>query len=312
MNLRSSLRLASCSVVAALAIAPAMAWDKTGHQIIGVIAYTQLTPAEQERLNQILDAGDPSFQVPKNNPELGLGKAATFLDSVKSNRDTVYEELINELNDRFFPVQARQGRGREGTRLRAWHYKNKVIHLGESKNEVALNPVDAVKGLEFARHFFADSTSDREKAFAICVISHLVSDLGQPLHCVSSVRFSPKGDAGGNGFTLKLGRIKNLHSLWDGAITEASREWHGSTLQKAEQIVKRHPRSEFAALLADRDPDHWVDQGATLAELILYRRIERDATEEPETYRKIRLELALKQAALSGYRVADELKLLLK
>ena len=58
------------------------------------------------------------------------------------------------------------------------------------------------------------------KSLALRELIHFYGDVHQPLH--STNRYSqekPKGDSGGNGFTLKyhLG-AKNLHSLWDSVI----------------------------------------------------------------------------------------------
>lgn len=290
---------------------PALAWDDSGHQLVGIIAYNQLSPAEQAKLNRILNAGEGSFAVPENAPGLGLGKAATFCDYIKRNTNTQYEKEINELNDWAYPQSQRKQGDNESTRMRAWHYKDKAIHTAGKQNHLHDNPFDAVKAIDLANDRFPRESTDRMKCFWVYWLAHVVGDLHQPLHCVSSLQFNPEGDAGGNGFKLS-GDPRNLHFLWDSAITDAvSREgWRGGLIEKAVMIQELHPQSEFTAQLKDLNANHWVDEGAILAERIVYVGIEQNSTEN-STYRAKRIDLALKQAALAGYRLAAVLKKLL-
>lgn len=301
------LTLATCAALSSLALA----WDNSGHQIVGIIAYNQLTPQEQAKLNTILNAGEPTFQVPENAPGLGLGKAATFADFLKGNTNTAYEKEILQFNDAMFPPSQRSPSNNEGTRMRVWHYINKVIHTNYNQDQVDHAPWNAVKGLNYSIKQFPQEQTDRMKCFWIYWVSHIVGDLHQPLHCCASVMHSSKGDAGGNGFTLQ-GNARNLHSLWDGAISDAiNREgWRGGLIEKAEMIQKLHPVSQFPSQSKDLNPDNWVNEGASLAEKLAYAGIVKDGTESPE-YRQKKIDQALKQAALGGYRLAAILKKML-
>ncbi len=306
------LRSAAALLAAFGSINSAVAWDDSGHKVIAIVAYYSLTAKEQNQLDHILYSGEPDFRPSENRPELGLAKASTFLDKIKGNKNTSYESLILELNDRFYPVAQRKPRNNEGTRLKAWHYKNKVIHRRAHADEVLHHPVNAVLGIEFGRKFFRESSSPRDQAFAIYIISHLVGDLAQPLHCVSSIRESPRGDAGGNGFTLKIKGGRNLHQLWDSGISHAMRDWDGDLTVKAKRLMTVYPRANLGAAVAISDPNRWVDEGAILAEKYVYEGIKRDVTTEPPAYQRKRHETCLRQAALAGYRLARDLRELLK
>jgi len=289
----------------------ALAWDGTGHQIVGIIAYDQLTPTEQAKLNRILNAGEPTFKVPENAPGLGLGKATTFADFLKGNNNTAYEAEITKFNDMMFPPSQRSSSNNEGTRMRVWHYINKPLHTDRNRDEIEHAPWNAVKGLNFSIKQFSLEETDRMKCFWVYWVSHIVGDLHQPLHCCASLMHSPKGDAGGNGFTLQ-GNARNLHSLWDNAITDAvNREgWRGGLIEKAAMIQKLHPPAHFENQVKALNPDTWVDEGASLGEKVVYVGIVKDGTESPE-YRQRKIDVALKQAALSGYRLAAVLRKML-
>lgn len=290
---------------------PALAWDGTGHQIIGIIAYDQLTAAEQAKLNRILNTGEPTFEVPQNAPGLGLGKAATFADYLKGNNNTAYEAEITKFNDMMFPASQRSPSNNEGTRMRVWHYINKPIHTNRNRDEIDHAPWNAVKGLNYSIKQFSQEGTDRMKCFWVYWVSHIVGDLHQPLHCCASLMHSSKGDAGGNGFTLQ-GNARNLHSLWDGAISDAvNREgWRGGLIEKAAMIQELHPPTQFPTSAKELNPEKWVDEGASLAEKAVYADIVKDGSESA-SYRERKIEIALKQAALGGYRLGAILKKML-
>jgi len=305
-----SLRALALTAFLASAL-PALAWDGNGHQIIGIIAYNQLTASEQSKLNKILNAGEPSFMVPQNAPGLGLGKAATFADYLKGNNNTAYEAEITKFNDMMFPPSQRSPSNNEGTRMRVWHYINKAIHADRNRDQIDHAPWNAVKGLNYSIKEFNREEEDRMKCFWVYWVSHIVGDLHQPLHCCASLMHSSKGDAGGNGFTLQ-GNARNLHSLWDGAISDGvNREgWRGGLIEKAAMIQQLHPPTQFETQAKELNPEKWVDEGASLGERVVYSDIVKDGTESA-TYRQRKIDVSLKQAALGGYRMAAILKRML-
>ena len=75
--------------------------------------------------------------------------------------------------------------------------------------------------------------------------------------------------------------------------------------------AEMYPPSTFESQLKNLNPDHWADEGAGLAQKFVYANIQQNGTESPQ-YRDRRINLALKQAALGGYRLARILDNLLK
>ena len=291
---------------------PALAWDGTGHRIVGIIAYSQLSLEKQLKLNAILKQGEPSFAYNNDHPSLWLANATTFPDYIKGKQDTVYEKEITAYNDWAFPVSQRDPKNNEAVRMKVWHYINRPLFTENHGNHIDHAPFDAVKAINFINGQYPKESTDRMRAFWIYFSSHIVGDLHQPLHCAASCADDGRGDAGGNFFKLG-GDSKNLHSLWDAAITDAtSREgWRGGQVEKAAKIVEMYPPSTFESQLKDLNPDHWADEGAALAQKFVYADISQNGTESPQ-YRDRRINLALKQAALGGYRLARILDNLLK
>ncbi|MBL8068385.1 MAG: S1/P1 nuclease [Armatimonadetes bacterium] len=300
------MRLVRTLTVAALALStlPASAWDDTGHRIVGLIAYNQLSPEKQEKLNSILKLGEPSFAYNNDSPAMWLAAATTFPDFIKRNQSEKYEKEISYYNDWAWPPALRDPKNNEGVRMKCWHYINRPLFTEKFGNQIQSAPFDAVKAVNFINGQYAKESEPRMRAFWIYFMSHIVGDLHQPLHCAASCAEDGRGDAGGNFFKL-LGDPSNLHYLWDSGIKDAvSREgWRGGLIEKAAKISEMHPPKEFSAQLDDLNPDHWADEGAKLAETTVYAGIQQGTAESPE-YRQKRIDLSLKQAALGGYRLA--------
>lgn len=72
-----------------------------------------------------------------------------------------------------------------------------------------------------------------------------------------------------------------------------------------------YPPSFFKDQPNDLNPDKWADEGAELAKNAVYEGIVQNTVESPQ-YRERRMNLALKQAALAGYRLAKVLDKLIK
>ncbi|MDI9636846.1 S1/P1 nuclease [Geitlerinema splendidum] len=290
--------------------ATSLAWDGDGHTTIGIIAYDQLSASERQKLVTIFQRGDFEFRIDPASEAFTVGKTATWADYIKGNRDSGFEKEIQYWNDWAFPV-AQQGSNNEATRCRCWHYKNIVIHTEGRQNRVQHAPFDAVKAVRLAQSRFKTESTDRMKAFWLYWLMHLVGDLHQPLHCVSSVKYDPTGDAGGNKFAL-TGQARNLHFLWDNGISDAlvAQGWRGGLVEKAGLVQKMHPSSSFGNLIKQLDPDAWCQEGADHAVKTVYVGIKPNDSPSAE-YEKRRKDLSLKQAALGGYRLAEVLKALL-
>ena len=158
-------------------------------------------------------------------------------------------------------------------------------------------------------------TSPELRAFYLSYLIHLVGDLPQPLHCASLFNDTyPNGDKGGNDFYAKPGsRGIKLHSLWDGLLG-TSRKPH-PLLNYAIEIESRYFRNSLKELKKNRTPKEWGLESRAVAIEKVYLRGQlkgstraESAPELPVGYTKAAKAVAERQAALAGYRLADEIQ----
>jgi hypothetical protein len=196
----------------------------------------------------------------------------------------------------------------------------------------------------------AADTSAEDKAIHLCWVLHLIGDIHQPLHAValigsqakfSSERFGPQpfdapgGDQGGNRCAIKVNKTdKNaleLHTFWDGLqfsdrpkfpeLEARVLEWLQDPKLKRDQF----PELEKVELLA------WAEESLELAKSKAYKEgdslleftplplkhkpedlLNLDAHPLSDAYKQTAAEVAKKRIVLAGYRLADQLKPVLK
>lgn len=202
MKVKGFLRLA---VVFLLAVAPifnALAWDGTGHMIIGQIAYDRLTDKARARVNEL--AG----KLEKNGVPYNGVNICCWADDIKArNSDSPY-------------------RGH----YKPWHYID--IGCAPGDPDVLANPPkltftngNVVVALSYCvdlvRHNETNALVPNESV-AMALVMHFVGDIHQPLHTTG--RYDPEthqhDDAGGNLVTvanLADTPWPNLHTFWDEA-----------------------------------------------------------------------------------------------
>ena len=188
----------------------------------------------------------------------------------------------------------------------------------------------------------SDTNADPElRAASLSYLIHLVGDMHQPLHCASLFTDAyPNGDRGGNDFYVMPGQggvhsnlvwdysVKSgpslvaqrgvrLHSIWDGLLGTSANpctQWNYAT-----EIDAKYSRASLPELATHRTPKEWSLESRELAIEKAYLRGElKGATDQahapslPADYTKQAKQVAEKQAALAGYRLADEIKQYLK
>ena len=287
-------------------------WGADGHKQIADIAWTKLTPTAKAKLEKILNAGEPSFQIRGSDVRGAFDDASTFCDYMKNKTDTIYEEIIPGMNSRFNANI--ESIGREGNRCKTWHYYDVPIRYSGTPPEI--DPSNANAALTTAMSELAKLNKEGLKdpkmaCWWLYWIEHVTGDLHQPLHCVSSYEFNPKGDAGGNGFKIqRLGgeTTTNLHSFWDGGIGQAIREdREKSKSANIEQVSLRWTSDgsiqPSGSDVKDLDPMDWIKTGAKLADRYVYGNLKQG--ERPDmNYLFVQADLCRKQAVLGGYRLA--------
>ncbi len=123
--------------------APALAWGKTGHRVVGSIADTRLSGIARAQIEQIMGVET-------------LGEASTWPDEMRANPDPFWQKTANP-----------------------WHY----VTVGGIEYDRAPPEGDALEALKFFSKLMRDprSTLD-QRQLALRFIVHLVGDLHQPLH----------------------------------------------------------------------------------------------------------------------------------
>ena len=297
-----------------IAFAPSLlfAWGADGHKQIADIAWTKLTPSAKAKLAKILDAGETSFRVVGGDVRDSFRSSSTFCDYMKGKTDTIYEDIIPSMNSRFNPNIA--SIGREGERCKTWHYYDVPIRFTGKTPEI--DPSNAAAAVNLAvselSKLNGKGLADAKMAcWWVYWIEHVVGDLHQPLHCVSSYEYSATGDAGGNKFKLTSpdgDRPTNLHSFWDGGIGRAI----GEDREKGKDPNVEKVSARWTAdgslnppadAVKDLDPMSWIRAGARLADRMVYGSMK--SGDKPDMqYMYQQSGTCRKQAVLAGYRLA--------
>lgn len=303
----------------ALTFSASYAWSGRGHEQVADVAWTQLTPEVKQEIAKILNAGDSDFRPfgeGDSDVRAAFRKAAVWPDWIKGNTGGAYEDQIKVWNEMFQPGYNPDDTDREAHRCKRWHYFDVPIHFQGKKPEVEGS--NALIALTTARYEltqlkFKNPRDLKTECWWLYWIEHVVGDLHQPLHCVSSFKFEPTGDAGGNLFKLGVGtpdnpdRKFNLHSLWDQGA-EAAIALEAGQPSDAEAVTERWTSAfpPSASDVKERSFGKWIAAGAKLAEEVVYPGIERDGTPSTE-YKAKQAETTKRQIVLAGYRLANTL-----
>jgi|SRR5579872_7504521 len=319
-------RLALAATLIFVIASQAMAWSAAGHKFVASIAFARLTPAEREKVIEVLRE-HPRFQ------QDFIEKLPSEASDESSKNEWHFQEAA------IWPDVARGFRGDDAKYNHGtWHYINLPHFLNESDRDalngkldinISLVPpekpieqMNAIQMLRVSRKMLSDkSTSPQDKAIMLAWLFHLVGDIHQPLH--SSALFSKNlfhdGDRGGN--RVLTVQHRNLHSLWDG-LPGAD-----ATLRTAHQeALKLIADVDLAKLgetaTAELDEETWLNESRDLAVNFVYspdlmaylRNIEQEGGKElkpfgfDEEYLRAGGKICDKRVVQAGYRLGAILK----
>ena len=170
-------------------------------------------------------------------------KAAAAVDSLLEGRSMVY--WANWLDNASHTP--------EYAYSKTWHYNN--VDEGERYDTRKQAPDgDAITAL---RHTIGVLSGDRQwpegnAQLALKMLIHIMGDIHQPLHMGHAT------DLGGNRIKVKFfGNEKNLHSVWDSSLPEATHKWSYTEWQ---QQIDRATPAEEAEILRLTTPKEWGKQ----------------------------------------------------
>lgn len=304
-----------------------LAWDAAGHMQVADIAWSKLTPKAKSEVTAILMQGDPQFR-PVSDKEADVReafrKSATYPDVIKGNRTTQYEEILPGMNALFFVLTKPDPKNREHELCKTWHYYDAPIR-DKSQGKHPVDISNALNALTLAREQLTALQAAPEKdrkmqCWWLYWAEHIVGDLHQPLHCVSSYEYQPEeGDAGGNRLqfpdpTRPNGK-GNLHGYWDAGITQAIVTEKQSNLSPSIEDVTKRWSADSAFKPSDKDAANldvasWIFDNAKLADNVVYKDVKPNEM-LPGGYAETRIQLCKKEAVLAGSRLATLLNSIL-
>jgi len=160
------------------------AWGDKGHQIIGALAWENLSESAKRQVMELLPEGakDP------NGPLAAVGSWADR------------QALAN-------PSE------------RSWHFVSIPLSAqGYDRERDCGDGNCIVAKLDEKKYVLQTAESRLERAQALKYVIHLVGDIHQPLHCTNN------NDKGGNERAVRfLGEPTSLHRIWDFDMIEASK-----------------------------------------------------------------------------------------
>jgi len=183
---------ALCGFTALFAFAaPAQAYWEYGHESVARIAWLQMRPETRAKVAALLRQGR-LLETPEC-PVATIEQASVWPDCVKP------------LGDRF-------------TYAYSWHYQNIDVCKPFDLKSACKDGNCVSAQIERNARLLADKNVPvREKLIALAFLTHFVGDLHQPMHA------GDHADLGGNKVAATYGIIAgrtNLHSIWDGWLTE--------------------------------------------------------------------------------------------
>jgi hypothetical protein len=198
-------------------------WGRDGHAIVAQIAYLELTPEARARVDAILAGGGVGGGGPDGTTVgLTLPEVSAWPDWARNQPDYRWTSPLHYAN----PSPEHDS----------------YIHDRDCPDRG--NVVTAVR--DFAAQVADESASATERREALMFVVHFVGDLHQPLHAGRAA------DLGGNRIEVNFfGRERNIHSIWDSGIMQAS---------------SRDPWpvwvDRLAGEISEKDRSAWLEGGA--------------------------------------------------
>jgi len=256
-------------------IAPAAAWNDTGHMVVAEIAWRHLDAQTKARVEPLVALGAS----PRNNTFV---TAACWADDLKREEVDFYN---------------------------SWHFIDLSWSI-DGTPAPTVPQINIVWALEKCRDTLqSPKAPDIEKARALRFLIHLVGDIHQPLHCISLYSQQlPRGDRGGNLFKISGEPEDNLHWFWDnGGGAFRFSVFRPLTDRGQKELAKLADQCEAETPIAktdDTDFYRWAQESYQLAKTTVYSDIEMDHS--PTQQYSLRAQTVARQrVSLAGRRLAE-------
>jgi hypothetical protein len=310
-------------------------WNETGHKVVALIAWEDLTPKTRAAVVELL-THHPRYEkdlltgVPES-PDAAGATGAAGADETASHAFAVASTWPDMVRGQGHPMHAAYSHPQ-------WHYINIPFEDGapatpaSERAPAEPGPANIVEALEQCTRELKDpATPPEQKAIDICWIAHLVGDIHQPLH--AATRYSPQfphGDTGGNSAMVLRdppfpNSEANLHFVWDSLAGTFRAESIDRYLATGLRADPAHSRERLIpAGQSPTDFAAWARDSHALAveHVYLNGKLEVAAGRKggpttqpapglPPGYVKDAERIAMTRIATAGYRLADVLNSIL-
>lgn len=239
-------------------------WNDAGHMFIASVAYNNLTPVAQARVDSLLRLNPKYESWTKMIPEgTSSAQSRRMLFMFASTwADSIAREAVRD--DPGQPIDLSLGYA-DNRRHSYWHYID--LTFSTDGTQVREPPEPNLKTMIPAlRDALKANYSDSAKSYSLVWLIHLVGDAHQAVHCAQRAsKFLPEGDKGGNLVIVcdpQCGR--RLHSLWDSLV---DRENPSVPLKQQQTALLQRSSMQLAA---DLDSDNWINESFVLAKSKVY------------------------------------------
>jgi len=321
-----------------LPCAASFGWNSTGHKVVALLAWEDLTPKTRAAITALLKQ-HPRYdkdllldaapdETADQRARTAFATAATWPDMVRSRSNPMsfthnhpdwhYIDIPYNANGFDPSTQPTTRRASTGPATQA-----AITPPG---------PHDIVEAFaQCTAELKSAKISDADKAVDICWVEHLVGDIHQPLHAADMFsKDHPNGDKGGNDdFVLREPPYPdsrtNLHSLWDSLAGNFQSEQLCTYEARGLREDPKYSREKLKDQLAVHDFMAWANESHQLAIEDVYlngklqtgtnrgdnrgwgRGFDDSTPGVPPGYMANAEHVALQRIALAGYRLADVL-----
>ncbi len=243
-----------------LLIQPAFPWGAQGHQAVGEVARTLLTPSARSKIIEILGNDD-------------LASVGSWLDDVRAVARNYKSRLEDKTEARAFNKQHPNNA--------QWHYVNLPVGYAiYAPDGPFSSPDDVVHAIGAAVDVLEGKSERFTKAQALRILVHLVGDVHQPLHTISgyfdctnpaqpklisnpSLAMKFPHDRGGN--QLFYTKTLELHALWDTKLL--NKLAHAKEPEPLAALLRKGSSVTLFPTAGDYHlwPARWVSDSATEA-----------------------------------------------
>lgn len=323
----------------------AYAWDNVGHMAVAGLAYDELTPEQQNRLVAILKNHPKLNFITEGFPDPNIDDrdlvmaAATWPDLARGHvsKPGTPDGIIDNGYEEKDPA-IEQVKFNDGLLHRGWHFIDNPLWVGQATPPPQLPKAPAVNAVGVVTVLITQLKSneaDKEKAYDLGWLLHLVGDLHQPMHAVNGISATlPEGDRGGNLVEIKgaTNGATELHAFWDEILgktalpemTPPHRPHLEKDVASADGVVADVQKIRLNKTTDNNlDPAAWANESLQLAKRDAYdlnfvpMPVERPGNSEPTQKLQTTLDaeygvsakrVARKQVRRAGHRLALILK----